>query len=511
MRNFPRFPATLVNFLLVASLFAIWYFFAPTQLGGQVSYVMVDGISMEPNYHAGDLVIVRRAQNYKVGEIVTYNDAQMNAHVIHRIIGTQQDRFIMKGDNNTWVDACQPTQAEILGKLWLHLPKMGTAVRWVKTPLHMAFITGGLGGVLMLKDKDQKQKKRRKSRKPSAGKSISWFEITAYTTVILTLVFLGLSIIAFTRPAIKNGDALQYEQTGIFTYTATGTPIVNDSDLVRPPEPIFTKLNCTIGVSFSYILQGDNLEAISGTQTLTAVIQDPKSGWKHTIPLTAETSFSGNATESQTAMIDLCQVQTLVTEVEQKTGTHLSGYYLDIVAHLTVSGKLSGQVFSDSFDPHFVFAFDNQHFYIPLGSSTTNPLVTIQSGTLNNLSMVNNTIKVFGFHPTVMSIRIAALIGLALSLSVLLGVGFTVYSATQYNPEILIHLKYSAILMDVRSALGSEPPIIDVATIDDLAKLAERQNVMIMHLAGETEHTYCVQTDGTTYRYVVNNQPITLD
>ncbi len=58
---------------------------------------MINGISMEPNYHTGDLVLVRQASDYQVGDMVTYHDAQMNANIIHRIIGIKGDHFILQG------------------------------------------------------------------------------------------------------------------------------------------------------------------------------------------------------------------------------------------------------------------------------------------------------------------------------------------------------------------------------------------------------------------------------
>src|SRR5208337_2550623 len=91
-----------MNILLVAGMAAIWMLFAPVKLGGQVSYVLVDGISMLPNFHTGDLVLVRQASAYQVGDVVTYHDPLMNADIIHRIIGQQGDHFVLKGDNNTW-------------------------------------------------------------------------------------------------------------------------------------------------------------------------------------------------------------------------------------------------------------------------------------------------------------------------------------------------------------------------------------------------------------------------
>jgi hypothetical protein len=51
-------------------------------------------------------------------------------------------------------------------------------------------------------------------------------------------------------------------------------------------------------------------------------------------------------------------------------------------------------------------------------------------------------------------------------------------------------------------SLENISPVIDVTGVDDLAKLAERQNAMILHTIRDSVDYYFVQSDGTTYRYV---------
>ena len=76
----------------LAIVAASWFFFAPTQLGGSVSYVQIYGTSMQPRFHAGDLVLVRGAGDYRVGQIVAYQNGQLGNHVVmHRIIGSAND------------------------------------------------------------------------------------------------------------------------------------------------------------------------------------------------------------------------------------------------------------------------------------------------------------------------------------------------------------------------------------------------------------------------------------
>ena len=44
--------------------------------------------------------------------------------------------------------------------------------------------------------------------------------------------------------------------------------------------------------------------------------------------------------------------------------------------------------------------------------------------------------------------------------------------------------------------------LIDVTTIDELAKLAERHNTVILHMTLNFLHFYLVQSNGVTYRFL---------
>jgi len=50
-----------------------WALFAPQQLGGQTSYVILIGNSMEPEFHRDDLILVRPSEVYQIGDTVAYH------------------------------------------------------------------------------------------------------------------------------------------------------------------------------------------------------------------------------------------------------------------------------------------------------------------------------------------------------------------------------------------------------------------------------------------------------
>lgn len=106
---------------LVAAVIT-WNLIAPTQLGGQVSYVNIRGISMEPTLETGDLLVMRQRSSYNVGQVVAFRSDMGGAVIVHRIVATDGERYLLKGDNNTFLDRYTPTADEILGAEVLMIP-----------------------------------------------------------------------------------------------------------------------------------------------------------------------------------------------------------------------------------------------------------------------------------------------------------------------------------------------------------------------------------------------------
>ena len=100
---------------VVLAFVVVWDLIAPVQLGGRVSYVNVRGVSMEPTLYTGDLMVMRRRDAYSVGQIVAFESDMNGAIVVHRIVDVVGDRYLLKGDNNTFVDRYTPTVDEIIG------------------------------------------------------------------------------------------------------------------------------------------------------------------------------------------------------------------------------------------------------------------------------------------------------------------------------------------------------------------------------------------------------------
>ena len=502
MKSSPRWSAILLDLLLLSGLVVIWVAFAPIRIGGQAAYVIVNGISMEPGYHSGDLVITHKAQSYQVGDVVTYRDPEMGAYVIHRIVEDQQSQFILKGDNNSWLDAFHPTQSEIIGRQWIYVPKFGKLMQWLRTPLNLSLATAILGVFLMtdMIIKPTSVQGRKKQTPASEG----LLEGAFYLLGFLFLGFLGLSIFAFTQPATRAAENISYQQESNYFYSAAGTPGVYDAETVRSGEPIFPKLTCYLNVGFNYNLLGNQFQNILGSQQMYARILDEQSGWQRTIPMTASSTFTGNSFFA-VAPLDLCQLTSLVTMVEKETGLRANAYTVEIVNEIAFTALAEGQTITGTSTPTLVFKFDKVHLYLANTDPNSDPMHITQQGTAANANLEANTISFVGLHLAVNSLRALGGLGLGLSLLGLLFLGWVAISAARKSEEMLIRLRYSSLLMDVyERGLDATLPVIDVTSIDDLARMAERQNTMIMHMRLNFLHFYLVQNNGTLYRYVLS-------
>ena len=145
-RGFARLALVGVcgGLLLVAG-----YYVAPPQLGGHTAYVTTVGTSMEPLLHSGDLVVVRERPPYAVGDVVAYQSPELHTVVLHRIVARDGNRYVFKGDNNTWFDAYHPTKDELIGRMVMHLNGVGGRIGMVRTPAGMSMIAAlGAVGVL---------------------------------------------------------------------------------------------------------------------------------------------------------------------------------------------------------------------------------------------------------------------------------------------------------------------------------------------------------------------------
>ncbi len=124
--------------------------------------------SMETAISRGDVIIVRKAKAYRVGDVLTYEDD--GAYVTHRLVEIRGDTYITQGDNNDSKDS-PFSRDKVVGRVVFVLPKVGRALSFFSSPFGL--LTLGLGGaaILFLPDLIKGEREEEKNKEEKRKKS----------------------------------------------------------------------------------------------------------------------------------------------------------------------------------------------------------------------------------------------------------------------------------------------------------------------------------------------------
>ena len=145
----------LVGIGLAAAILALLWAAWPQSLGGRVAYVRVDGWSMNPTLHNGDLVVVKRHSAYRVGDAVAYRiprgEFGAGALVVHRLVGGNGSTgYITRGDNRNINDPWHPRTRDVIGLVTFDLPGAGNRFAQASKPIWMGALVALTTVVVMV-------------------------------------------------------------------------------------------------------------------------------------------------------------------------------------------------------------------------------------------------------------------------------------------------------------------------------------------------------------------------
>jgi signal peptidase len=150
-----RITGAAISLALLGLLVGWFLLLRPTLLGGPASYVLVSGRSMEPTLHSSDLAILQKRSDYGPGDIVAYRvpgeESGEGGMIIHRIVGgNAEEGYVVQGDNKERPDFWRPTDDDILGRMWFSIPGGGNVLAFLRQPLILGSVVGGLGMLSVL-------------------------------------------------------------------------------------------------------------------------------------------------------------------------------------------------------------------------------------------------------------------------------------------------------------------------------------------------------------------------
>ena len=151
----------VVALLLVVSAFPIT---------GNYKLMIVQSESMTPAIKMGSIVVIKPAQDYEIGDVISFGEtSRIESPITHRIYDIKITEgivsYITKGDANNAPDQREVLEREIIGKVLLSIPYIGYAVDFAKRPLGFALIIIVPAAIIIFDEVKKILKEIKKSKK----------------------------------------------------------------------------------------------------------------------------------------------------------------------------------------------------------------------------------------------------------------------------------------------------------------------------------------------------------
>lgn len=482
-----------------------WLLLAPTTVGGPLSLVITSGVSMEPAFHTGDLAVLRTSSTYHVGDVVGYHSHTLrNEVVMHRLVAADGNRWTTKGDHNTWLDPDHPTNADIVGKLWLHVPRGGFLLTRVLLPV--AFVAF-LGALLPFRKRQTDEDgdpmpdpvseapgsraRGRHARNRESGSRAARLSDRLSRQVCsralaagLTLAIIGAAvlIVGALRPLHRTATVARTSQTtATFGWTgASGARLIYPSGRVTDPAPIFPKVVDQITMTAKVTAQGRPL----GSPVLTATLSDA-SGWSHSWPIDDKSERVGQ-TLRLSAALDLQRLLDEVAWVQATTG-------VSSPATLTLGVGESSQ--APAAGPSLAFALS------PATLKPQGPLTVTKSSSTSAPTSVPATLTISGHDVPVGRLRQTGATALSVGLIVALAAGLLSRRTKVPTAQDRLLQLFSGRVVHLANAASWERDCLDVTEPDSLAAFAASPSAVLYVIESGDRHTLIAERAGTRLRY----------
>ncbi len=510
----------------LAVLGCLWFYLAPVGLGGSTSYVVTEGVSMEPRFHTGDLAIVRGESTYHVGEIVAYHSNAFHTIVLHRIIGLDGARYVFKGDNNNFTDFEHPARSQLIGALWIHIPGAGAQLKSLRSPA----LTGALFslGVLLLAGTlyTQRRRLRGKARRaaghaqrpqgPAPHRSPEPVAGVLAIGLVALLPFAALALLGFTRPATaRRAVSVPYRQSAVVSYSADAPPgPVYAGDRAVTGDPIFTHVLSEVEFRFAYLFHAAAAHSLRGKAAIYAAITAP-SGWQTTLQLGQPTYFHGDRA-LVAARLDLNSLLALLRSVAAMTRVEGSSYTLTLTPHVSATGSLDAARLHVTFSPPIQFTLSALELQAAAAaggsiSSATHAASQFAPSSTGAVSGSRYEPQFLSFGVAQLSVTTAreiALGGLAIVLCILMAALALVRRSAGRDEAAAIRQRYRHLIVPVERVWQLPGvAVIDVADMDALVRIAEHYERSILCERTAEGEAFWVTDESGQFRFLASAAP----
>ncbi|MDA0350710.1 MAG: DUF5305 family protein [Chloroflexi bacterium] len=236
-------------------------------------------------------------------------------------------------------------------------------------------------------------------------------------------------------------------------------------------------------------------QALAGTVSATLEIQSGRDGWIQVRPLIGTQEFSGPTVDA-IGTVNLRGIAALVERIEEETGIVPPQYLLRVVPTIELSGPIGVESIREVFSPVFTFAYNSTQV------ATDARLVRGESRIIGQDVTSQERISYAGFQGSVSEARQIATAGLALSIAAVAIAGAMLQLGIGSDEDSHIRQRYRSRLVAVATSGSAHPrDTIQLASIQDLARVADRSGGLILSERGHRGTRYFVPDGDEIYEY----------
>jgi signal peptidase I len=515
-------PSKVASTSAVAALVlaTVWLFW-PSTLGGAMTYVATHGTSMEPRFHTGDLALLSPADRYSVGDVVAYRSATLDTIVMHRIVSADAQGFVTQGDNNDWLDEDRPTEDDILGRLFVRIPRGGQAIGALRSPEVLFSLAAGLLVLLggMHDPRGRRTARWLRRRAPGLTRSTptrarhtgartgSGFTastrgrarqvaVSAGAGVFVAAVACG--VLLAVPPTKSETRTVDVTQRSDFSYSGTAQAgTTYPTGVVATGDTVWNRLVEDLTVSAATTVSGPDLADVTGSVRLDVVVA-AQDGWTAVLTTGAPAAFKGEAATA-TVAVDVDAAVKLLRRHYEETGSTGGGGTLTVSPVSETTGSVHGQPFTADPTAGLEFALDETALR-PMATESTD-LAPIVATSVEITEVGPRAFQVLALSVPIGTAR--KLVGALLLLSlVALGAGAWIGRIGRGNVSDRFLVRHADRIVPV-SSFSPGSTVIDVADAESLHRVAERFDSVVLHQAGRDEDVFAVRDLDATYRFVV--------
>jgi signal peptidase I len=498
-RLLPRIARRFAAVVLTAAAAAV-VLLAGLVLSGRLTVVITHGVSMQPLYHQGDLVVVQQAPSYQVGQVVAYRVPSRHLLVLHRLIAERQDHLAFKGDNNQSVDPWHPEPAQLVGHAIVHIPQGGLWLQRATSPP----VISVAAGLLLVGGGADYGRRRRRRRMPAHTRNVrtrtasltpttppGWGGVLA-ALAITAVAGLALTGLAWTSPRTELVTVTKNHQRRMdFAYRAQVKPsAAYAGTTVHSPDPVFRRLAHTVQVQYRYA-------GPPGTVNVVARLSAP-GGWHTRIPLAVD---SGTGGTGGTVTLDLPALDATAAAAAAATGVPTTPLSVAVVPTVTTA---TGQPFTPALELNLTPA---QLSLVDGGRSLT----VFDSVPVSRQERQPRRFTVRRLAVTDSSLRIIGLLILGLAAA---GGGIAAIAERRLGraaPAEAVRRHYGVPVLEILPITGGlDRPVIQLRTVADLVQLSTRLALPVLHWSDAGADIFAVHDEFVIYRAAITTLPETM-